>query len=179
MFGLFSKKKKSLIVHDKIWISEKAKFDACLKLSKSEPNSLFVAWFEETKSHLQKYFQENNGNAEIYLADRLGLMQQDKNLIFVEHHPFQPEEHRLAAHLGKAEITVFSSLDEPLFKLFGGEKMMDMMRTMGVKEDEMIENQMIGNSIIKVQEKIATQSNINVSARSQEEWLATAGVKKL
>ena len=66
MFGLFSKKKKQLIVHDKIWATEKAKFDACMELVNSDPNILFVDWFEETRNSLQLYFDENNLEKEVY-----------------------------------------------------------------------------------------------------------------
>lgn len=179
MFGLFGKKKKGLIVHDKIWATDKAKFTTCLASGKSDPKVLFVAWFEETRNNLQAYFRENNFDSEVYLADRLGLMQQDRNFIFVEHHPLQTEEQRVAAHFGKEEITVFSSLAEPIFQLFGSDRIVDMMKKMGMKEDEMIEHQMISNSIIRAQEKIASESSLNISAKSQGEWLVNAGVSKL
>lgn len=177
MFGLFSKKKKQLIVHDKIWATDKAKFEACMELGKSDPNILFVAWFEETRNSLQLYLEENNLEKEVYLADRLGLMQEDKNFIFVEHHPLQAEEERLATRFGKKEITVLSSLAEPIFELFGSARIIDLLKSMGMKEDEMIEHEMVSKSIGKAQGKIAAKSTINVSAKSQGEWLMNAGVK--
>ena len=179
IFGLFSKKKKGLIVHDKIWATDEAKFEACLALKKADASVLFVAWFEETKNSLHSYFQNNHIDEEIYLADHLGLMQQDKNFIFVEHHPLQAEEQRLAAHFGKKEITVYSSLAEPIFQLFGSDRIVDLLKKMGMKENEMIEHNMISNSILKAQEKIAAKSTVNVSAKSQKEWFSNAGLNKL
>ncbi|QDP86462.1 hypothetical protein FNJ88_13200 [Chryseobacterium sp. SNU WT5] len=175
MFGLFSKKKKVLLVHDKIWITEKAKFNACLSLKKSNPKVMFVAWFAETKSNLELYLKENQVEVEVYLADHLGLMQQDKDLIFVEHHPLQTEEHRIADKLDKKEITVFSSISEPIFQLFGGDHLAELMNRLGMKEDEMIEHNMISKSIMRAQEKIAQKTTQNVSAKSQKEWLLYAG----
>lgn len=179
MFGLFSKKKKGLIVHDQIYMTNEAKFKACATLKKTNHNITFVAWFEETRDDLETYFRTNDAEVEVYLADRLSLMQYDHQLIFVEHHPLQSEEQRIAAKFAIQEITVFSSLSEPIFQLFGADKMVDLMKKMGMKDDEMIENDMITNSIMKAQEKIASKSTINVSARSQKEWLQNAGLEKL
>ncbi|NTE04511.1 hypothetical protein G6M26_35795 [Agrobacterium tumefaciens] len=178
MFGLFSKKKKELKVFDKIWMSDKAKFKACLELKKSSPDILFVAWFEETKNKLQTYFQENHFEENIYLANYLNLAQANKTLIFVEHHPLKAEEQRKAEELGKDEITVFSSLSEPIFKLFSGERIIDLLKKMGLQEDEMIENDMISSSIKRAQKKIALKTIISGSARSQADWILNAGLNE-
>ena len=57
---LFGKKKESLTVHDKIWITEKAKFEACINFKKENVNIFLIAWFEETKNNLEEYFKEND-----------------------------------------------------------------------------------------------------------------------
>lgn len=178
MFGLFSKKKKILIVHDKIWTTEDAKFSACIDFKKDNPEIIFVAWFEETKNNLQAYFKERNIEEEILLADRLSLNHHDNDFIFVEHHPLQAEEHRIADKFAKKEITVLSSLTEPIFKLFGADRIINLMKQMGMNEDEMLEHDMISNSIMKAQEKIAAKSTFNASAKSQGEWLQNAGFNK-
>ena len=175
MFGLFGKKKKSLMVHDKIWITEKAKFDACIEFRKAIPNVVFVAWFEETQTNLEKYGKENNFEIEVHLADRMSLMNQGKEFIFVEHHPLQAEEQRIADKFGVKEITVLSSISDPIFILFGGDKILNLMRKMGMEDDEMIEHDMISKSIMRAQEKIAQKSTQNVSAKSQGDWLRDAG----
>ena len=178
MFGLFNKKKKSLIIHDKIWTTENSKFNACTEFKKDNPEVIFIAWFEETKNNLQAYFEEHIIEEEILLAERLTLTHHDKDFIFVEHHPLQVEEHRIAGKFAKKEITVFSSLEDPIFQLFGGDRIVDLMKKMGINEDEMLEHDMISKSIMKAQEKIASRSTINVSAKSQEEWLRNAGFNK-
>lgn len=179
MFGLFGKKNKDVKVVDQIWISDEAKFLACLDLSKSNPNVVFVAWFEETRSRLQTYLQDNGLEQKIYLADYLSTERYGKALVFVEHHPLASEEQRKATEFGKEEITVFSSLSEPIFQLFGGGKIVDLMRKMGIKEHEMIEHSMISSSIKKAQEKIASKTLINRSARSQADWLLNAGINEI
>ena len=178
MFGLFGKKKERLIVHDKVWITDKAKFKACIDFKKSNPEVILVVWFEETRNNLQLYFRENHSEEKIILADRLSLIHQDQDFVFVEHHPLQAEEQKIATKFGKKEITVFSSLGEPIFELFGGDRMVDLLRKMGAKEDEALENDMISKSIIKAQEKIAEKGTQNTSAKSQGEWLQNAGFPK-
>ncbi|MCZ4245801.1 hypothetical protein [Pedobacter punctiformis] len=178
MFGLFSKKNKGVKVADKIWISDEAKFRACLEFKKSDPNVLFIAWFEETKNKLQAYFRANHLEERVYLAGYVNFSQADRPLIFVEHHPLGSEEQRKATELGKDEIVVLSSLSEPFFQSFGGERIVEMMRKMGMGADEMIENNMISNSIKNAQEKIAKKAVITGAARSQSDWLLNAGVNQ-
>ncbi|MFZ1452374.1 MAG: hypothetical protein WAT20_06700, partial [Ferruginibacter sp.] len=68
-------------------------------------------------------------------------------------------------------IIVFSAMDEPLFKHFGSEKLIPLMKMMGMKEEEVIEHSMVSKSIIKGQEKIAEQVTLEQTANSQEEWM--------
>ena len=70
---------------------------------------------------------------------------------------------------------VYSSISEPIFQLFGGDKMIELMKKMGMKEDEMIEHEMISKSIMRAQEKIAETTTQYTSAKSQGEWLQNGG----
>ncbi len=179
MFGLFGKKKESLLVHDKIWSTEKAKFNALLAAKKSDPALFFVAWFEETKINLEAYFKKNNIEEEIYLANNLSLMQHGKKFIFVEHHPLQKEEQRVATRFDLKEITVYSSLTEPIFELFGADRIVELLKQMGFNENEMIEHTMVSKSIVRAQEKIASKTATNATAKSQKEWFSNAGLSKI
>ena len=69
------------------------------------------------------------------------------------------------------KIIVFSAMDEPIFKHFGSDKLIPLMKMMGMKEDEVIEHNMVSKSIIKGQEKIGEQVTLEQSAGSQEEWM--------
>ena len=176
MFGLFSKKNKGVTIHDNIWISEEAKFRACLEMNKANPTTVFVAWFEETKSALEIFFQRNSVAKQVYLADRLNAGFADKELIFVEHHPLSSEEQRIATELGKNEIVVLSALSEPLFQLFNSDRIIEMIKKMGINEDEMLEHEMISTSLRRAQEQISKKTIISGSARSQADWLLNAGI---
>jgi preprotein translocase subunit SecA len=62
-------------------------------------------------------------------------------------------------------------MDEPLFKHFGSEKMIPLMKLLGMKENEVIEHSFVSQSIIKGQNKIAAMVSFEQSADSQKEWL--------
>ena len=62
-------------------------------------------------------------------------------------------------------------MDEPLFKHFGSEKIIPLMKMMGMKEDEVIEHNMVSKSIISGQEKIAKQVTLEQKASSQAGWM--------
>ena len=68
------------------------------------------------------------------------------------------------------EVPVLSSLDESFFFRFGGEKLLDIMKNMEMKEDEVIGNPMITKSIHRAQESIAKKVLTEQRANSQREW---------
>lgn len=177
MFGFFSKKNNTLKTHDCIWLTEEAKFKACADLAKKNPDIVFVAWFKDSKRALQNYFNANGlANFEVYLADYLNPTLNKRQIIFIEHHPLQSEEKNIAEKNELTEITVYSALSEPLFKLFNADGIVEMMRKMGMKDDEMLNHNMITNSIKKAQEKVASKIIINSATNSQGEWLLNAGL---
>lgn len=68
-------------------------------------------------------------------------------------------------------VQVFSSLREPLFQQFGGEKIIQLMKQLGMKEEEVIENAMISKAIKKAQEKIEGKVISELPVRSQLDWI--------
>ena len=66
---------------------------------------------------------------------------------------------------------VYSAMDEPLFKHFGSEKLIPLMKMMGMKENEVIEHSMVSKSIVSGQKKIEEQVSFEQSASSQAEWM--------
>jgi preprotein translocase subunit SecA len=69
------------------------------------------------------------------------------------------------------EVRVLSALDEPLFKRFGSDKIIQMMKQMGMSEKQSIEHDMISKAIQNAQDKIDHKIDIEQSARSQNDWL--------
>ena len=176
LFNLFGKKPgagSEVVFEDKVYISSAAKMNACLQLAKDQPTILFVGWFNETVRKFKDLFIQNGLEESRVIEARFAHTAQLQNHapVFLEHHPLHEKEIALAEKLGQKKIIVYSSLDEPLFNLFGSDKIISMMRQMGMKEDEAVVHQLITKSIKRAQEKIAGKISIEQPANSQAEWL--------
>lgn len=177
MFGLFKKKNPGVKISDSIWISEKAKWQACYRTWQRHPDTVFMAWFEDSRHKLEQFFREHNASeAEVKLTDFAGINTATQGLVFIEHFPLRQEEQDKFISLGLPEVTVYSSLDEPLFQYFSGGKIIQLIEKLGIREDEAIENDMIVTSIQRAQEKIAGKVLVSGSARSQQDWFLNAGI---
>jgi len=168
----FSKKKKSTPIKDMIWMSQSAKQNGCLKFIKEQPDVVVAVWFNETEEVFNQFLNQQNGfRVEIQHAKSMHSSQvSEKNLVFLEHYPLREKEEEVIANLNPKQVYVFSSLDEPLFNQFGGGKIVDLMKNLGMKEDEMIEHPMISKSIESAQHKLAQKVTIENSANSAKEW---------
>jgi hypothetical protein len=176
LFNLFGKKDDGADNHvfvDRAYVTTAAKMNACAALARKEPDRLFICWFADTAVRFKEFFKQQ-GLDETLITETHHLHASkllNKKPVFVEHYPLHTKELELVKNWGTEKIIVFSAMDEPLFKHFGSEKLIPLMKMLGMKEDEVIEHNMVTKSIIKGQEKIAEQVAIEQSAGSQEEWM--------
>lgn len=176
LFNLFGKKDAADDDHvfvDRAYVTTAAKMKACADLAQKDPSCIFISWFDETTEKFKSFFKEHGideGRMQIarYLNSHLLL---NKTPVFVEHYPLHAKELELIKNWTAEKIIVYSAMDEPLFKHFGSEKLIPLMKMMGMKEDEVIEHSMVTKSIIKGQEKIANQLVTEHSAVSQADWM--------
>jgi hypothetical protein len=176
LFNLFGKKDDDAENHvftDRAYVSTAAKMNACADLAKKEPAHLFICWFADTAAKFKEFFMQHRLDEGLVMeAHNLHAAKlQNKIPVFVEHYPLHEKEIDLIKNWQTEKIIVFSALDEPLFKHFGSDKLIPLMKMMGMKEDEVIEHSMVSKSIIKGQQKIAQQVTLEQSAASQEEWM--------
>jgi len=176
LFNLFGKKDAAADDHvfvDRAYMTTAAKMNACAALAKNEPNYQFICWFADSAVKFKEFFrQQGLDETRIIETHHLHASKlQNKVPVFVEHYPLHTKEIELIKNWDAEKIIVYSAMDEPLFKNFGSEKLIPLMKMMGMKEDEVIEHSMVSKSIIKGQEKIADQVSIEQSAGSQEEWM--------
>jgi hypothetical protein len=176
IFNLFGKKEDSSDNHvfvDRAYVSTTAKMKACAELARNEPDRLFICWFADTTVKFKEFFRQQGLDEELIIeahhvhASKL----QNKKPVFVEHYPLHTKELDLIKNWDGEKIIVYSAMDEPLFRHFGSDKLIPLMKMMGMKEDEVIEHAMVTKSIIKGQEKIGQQVSLEQSAASQEEWM--------
>jgi len=176
LFNLFGKKEESAedqVFIDRAYITTAAKMTACADLAKKDPTHLFICWFAETAVRFKAFFVQYGLDESLITEARFihGGKLENKIPVFVEHYPLHTKELELTKNWGDEKIIVYSAMDEPLFKHFGSEKLIPIMKMLGMKEDEVIEHAMVTKSIIKGQEKIAEQVDLEQSASSQAEWM--------
>jgi hypothetical protein len=173
MFGLFKKKEAIIKVKDKVWITEEAKLQALFNEWKKNPEIVFIFWFDESLRQAESFFSKQSNQVPVLFTAREtnAFHVQDKKVILAEHYPLQQKENEFFEKIKLQEAQVWSALDEPLFKHFGSEKIIQMMKQLGMKEDEVVENSMISKAILGVQEKIRKKMIIDQAAQSQNDWL--------
>ena len=154
-------------------MSESNKFQSLIKESEKNKETVFIFWFEETLQRAKNILPGNIqqqfpliSTKEISSAHLAG-----KKVIFAEHYPLQQKEKELFERLHLSEVEIWSAMDEPLFKEFGSDKIIQMMKQFGMKEDQVIEHNMISKAIHTAQEKIEKKVALDQTSSSQEEWL--------
>jgi iron only hydrogenase large subunit-like protein len=170
MFSLFGKK-SGADVTDKVWMSTPAMQAGLGKWLQAQPNGIVAVWFQKDKEALQALLPEAVASR-LILADQLTPDHVTGNLIlFAGHYPLQQVEAELAEKIGMKKMLVHSSLTSPLFKHFGGDKIIEVAKGMGMKEDEAIEHFLVSSAITKTQGKIADKVSQEQFANSEEEWM--------
>jgi hypothetical protein len=168
MFNLFKNSDGKVKVIDKVWISSDAKWRACASMAQVNSNCVFVVWFDQTFLKLTEVLGSDD---KIVLADRIEAAKAaNKMVVFVEHYPLPKPEQTLFASLNLKEVPVVSSLDEPLFMHFGGERTIELMKKLGMQEDEPVGHAMITKSIQNAQSKLEKVVTVEHKASSAQEW---------
>ena len=147
--------------------------NACLQLAKAQPKAIFIAWFDETAENYKTFFVQNkiDGARIITVAKLQSNTVQNHQPVFLEHYPLPAKELELVKDWQLTNIPVFNAMDEPLFKHFGSDKMIPLIKLFGMKESEAIEHSYVTESIIKGQGKIANKVIIKQIADSQVGWM--------
>ncbi len=95
-------------------------------------------------------------------------------ILVAEHHPFWSRDQAIidaAAKLScRSELTFYFSLDDPVMKHFGAEKVRALFERLGIEKSECISHHLINTSIRTAQEKIESQVGKDVPTQSAEDW---------
>ena len=173
MFNFF-KKKELIKGTDLVWINQDSKWEALAKLVMQEP-VMAICWFEDTLDQASRALE--NGQVDqppLIMAREIEKQHAEgKKLIFVEHHPLRRKEEELYEKLGLKITETWSSLDEPLLLYFGGQRIAELMQTLGLNSNESINHPMISKAISRAQQKIGKKISAEFPARSQSGWLSS------
>jgi hypothetical protein len=152
--------------------TEENKWKACVQQVKKEKDTIIAVWFDDSSQKIETFFSSHDLPTDKIITAREFARNyiQNNELIFAEHYPLPFKEQELYEKLGLTKVTVYSSLDEPLFTHFGGDKISNLVKQMGMKEDETIEHAPITSSIKNAQEKINSKVSFDQSSHSQADW---------
>ena len=170
MFSL-SGKKSGADTTDKVWMDTDAMYRGFDTWLNGHPNGLIVSWFIDDLQKIQSVLSDAN-KSKIVLSNNVTNTDVDtKQLIFAGHYPLSSVEDAFAEKMGLKKVVVHSSLKSPLFKHFGGDKIIEVAKGMGMKEDEAIEHFLVSSAITKTQGKIADKVSSEMVANSEEDWM--------
>ncbi|PLW93070.1 MAG: hypothetical protein C0592_07545 [Marinilabiliales bacterium] len=190
MFG--RKNKHKVRYRDLIWINTDTKYRKLLSLPDNGKAALIVSSFENTLKNLQSLNQEfkkmesmsdfDKSRGPWLVNTKLILeatsfqqaITDEVQIIFTEHYPMPEKDSEIlsktAAAIPNAEIVFYISLDDPLMRLFNSGKIGDMMKNMGMDENEAIEHRMISSAIFNAQKKITKKISFEQHYDDEEAW---------
>ncbi len=194
--NLFASKAKEPDFKQMIWSTNDGKLKALVEQIQQHTSAgkpvLVFAWFPSTLEALNYLLTnlnlpfanglaEGNSQLTLELAEKyLNRLPNPKSLaegtaiLVAEHYPIHEPEVALFEKLEREEPgttpTVYSSLDEPLFNAFGGDRIKQMMESLGFGKDEAMEHNMIKSSVEKAQAKVSETVTSEQKAKSAEEW---------
>jgi hypothetical protein len=173
LFDFFTKKPASLPVQDLVWMHKTAKWKGCLKLVDENPDAILVSWFPAATAELSRVAEEYKITTlpEIKEASRvMASMVENRTVIFLEHYPLRSKEEALMKEWKTKQVYILNAMDEPLLTHAGGQQIIDLMKKMGMADDERIENSLVSSSITKVQQKLEKSVPFESTASSTEDW---------
>ncbi len=191
--SLFGSKKRTNVevVPDHIWVTSVAKFAGLAKVVEDRAQSetvaiLLVAHFPDVLARLEELANQlalsvpvkavPAGNLDVNLATSLNL---DKSaiidVIVGERHPLPSVDDRLEEFADelpcRCRFSHHISLEDPVFEIFAGPWVVNVLRKLGISEDQAIESNMVSRRIRQAQQKIEGRAFGSSDANSAAEWL--------
>ena len=183
---LFGGKRRSNVevVPDHIWMTTDAKIAGLTKEVQERARSetvaiLLVAHFPDVLTHLVEIADQQSGEAPVRAvlagnlhADLAASLNLDESatidVIVGERHPLPSVDDRLEEFADelpcRCRFSHHVSLEDPMMQIFAGEWVQDVLRKLGMSEDEAIESQMVSRRIRQAQLKIEGHTFGNLNA---------------
>lgn len=182
---------KSIVetLNDRIWLTDAARWrgiqDELHDRAAVCSGVLLVAQFPDTRDALLPLRNEVDGHCEVRLASELSsdlasYWPVDESrpafVLVAERHPLRSKDKHVVEFAGelpgKAQVAFHLSLEDALLKAFLGPQIEQLLRQLGMDENESIDSRMVSRRIAAAQKKIAATTFGDSDARSAEEWLA-------
>jgi hypothetical protein len=153
----------------------------------SEVNSgkvLTILFFASSQENILQLTSENHrenvvhaeqlSNASTQARIRTFVSIAGNTVVFGERFPLSPQEQQLAKQLEQLGVAMpilaYAALDDSFFIQFGGERIANLMKSMGMDDREFIEHPMIQSAIKNAQTKLTQKVSITSRTKSPEEW---------
>jgi hypothetical protein len=194
--GLFhwltGSKAKLQIAEHRIWLSKEAKFAGIQRevaqavADQNGPDVIFVvAHFQDCLDELRSLTasaESDSGRVVVTDSETLGRAGgtafDESRHVFItigERHPLPSHDDAVLEFARslpcQSRLVQHVSLQDPLLKTFAGQWVEQVLRRMGMKENEPIESGMVARRIRSAQEKIARRATNDAPAGSAEEWM--------
>ncbi|MTI38357.1 preprotein translocase subunit SecA [Fulvivirga lutimaris] len=185
MFGLFKSKPPKAKIDYLVYRTEVAKYkmmvDDIRQKFSSTKDVVVVCFFKDTYEQLLKLFevsQVNKGDHDtkftlfMYEEGEWKAFDGDYEMILADVHPLASVmQDILGYYSGKSSLTCYMSLDNAFFSLFGGERLISLLDSLGIGEYESISHAMVDKSIDQAQKKIEAKVEFPKPANSIDEWM--------
>lgn len=191
--ALFGSKKRTNVevVSDRIWLTTDAKFAGLAKEAEERSMSetvaiLLVAHFPDVLARLEELANRRTWcvplqavpatNLDTDLAASLTLDESAIiDIIVGERHPLPSVDDGLEAFADelpcRCRFSHHLSLEDAVMEIFGGEWVQNVLRNLGMSEDEAIESNMVSRRIRQAQQKIEGRAFGSSDADSAAAWL--------
>jgi len=174
---------------DRIWLTEEAKFKGLSQqLNESNDSAviLLIAHFDDTLAKLTAVADAYSGDVPLQatlaenlstdIAARLSIDESATiDLIVTERHPLLSADDAITQFADEipcnCRLAYHLSLEDPVLKLFATEFVHRILDSLGMKEDEPIESNMVSRRVKAAQQKIESTATGNSRAASAAEWL--------
>lgn len=104
------------------------------------------------------------------------LSSKEFEVIFAEHYPLNEPEDEILLKVSdislRAKVFAYTDFEDGLLKQFGGDRILDMMKKMGMNENEIISHNIVNKAIKEAKKKIGEKVRYEQQTPSSEEWFA-------
>ena len=182
------------VLDDVIWMTKKAKYSGISATTArffAEPVRphavLLVAHFPDCRQELEGVVQQGGFDRQCVIVATAEHLKgrsapvaasddsQTVVILVAERHPLQSHDAAIAEFAGslpcRCRLVHHVSLEDPVLRIFAGERVQNILQQLGMKENDAIESRMVGRRIQQAAQKIERQAESDMPADSADEWL--------
>lgn len=190
---LFGGRKRTRVEEapDRIWMTSEARFDgltreAVARSSGGADALLLVGHFADVVTRLEQIVGQRSWGVPCRAVAASDLQRElaagtrlDESarldILVAERHPLPSVDEELAGFARempcRCQIAHFLSLEDAVLKAFCSDRVLGILRQIGMQEDEAIESAMVSRQVRKAQRRIEGRTFGSLQAASAAEWL--------